>query len=478
MLSERHIELLEKRGLDPEIPVRFHVESEDRQWIRIPYFVGDDVVNWKYRTLFGEKRFRQDEGARKTFWNFNAITDLSLADQPLIVTEGELDAFAAIQAGFARVVSVPDGAPAQAVGDDDRGAKYSYVREAEPALRDVRGIVLATDADAPGVNLMNDLALRLGKARCRWVQYPNGCKDLNDVLREGGEAAIRDVIAGARWVRVDGVYRMSELPPITRADALDCGMPGLGDHYRLRLGDFVVLTGIPSHGKTQFVGDLCCRMAEAHGWDTAFASFESTAQTDHRRMLRTWYLEAHPDAVSEARRKEADQWIDRHFTFLVPDEDEDVTVAWLLEKAAAAVLRHGARIVVVDPWNEMDHLRPDNVTREEYTGIAIKQFRRFARKYRVHLIVIAHPTKLHKERSGGAPVPTLYDIADAAHWANKCDVGLVISRSGESTETRLRVAKVRFEDEIGRAGDVMLRLDKARARYVSATEAAEQAGML
>jgi twinkle protein len=47
-------------------------------------------------------------------------------------------------------------------------------------LADVREIILATDGDGPGVNLMNDLAIRLGKARCKFVRYPKETKDFNE----------------------------------------------------------------------------------------------------------------------------------------------------------------------------------------------------------------------------------------------------------------------------------------------------------
>ncbi len=467
-LSDRHLKLIENRGLDAEIVSRLGIETcaDSGDLIRIPYLVGSETVNNKYRTLDGEKRFHQDKDGRKCFFNFNVITDSSLEDEPLLVCEGEFDAIAAIQAGFPRAVSVPDGAPAEAIGEDDRGAKYSYVRDAEAAMRDIREIILCTDADPAGVNLMTDLALRLNKARCKWITYPKDCKDLNDALRRYGVRGVQETIKRARWVQVDGIYRMSELPPLPHQPPLDAGIPELGRHYKLRLGDFVVVTGIPSHGKSTFVVDLCSHMAENHGWGTAFGSFETPPQVDHRRILRTWHGGAKPAYQSVEKLAAADQWIDRNFCFICASDEEDVTVPWLLEKAAAAVIRHGVKIIVVDPWNELDHIRPDKITREEYTGIAIKQFRRFAKKYQVHFIVVAHPTKLPKEKDGKLPIPSMYDIADAAHWANKADVGVIIHRTNSGTETLIRVCKVRFQDDIGVPGDITANFNPERGRYI------------
>ena len=106
---------------------------------------------------------------------------------------------------------------------------------------------------------MNDMALRLGRVRCKWVKYPRGCKDLADVLQAFGQRGVVETINRAQWMEIDGLYRMSELPPLPETPPHDSGFPGLAPHYRLRPGDVVVVTGIPGHGKTTFVNDIACR---------------------------------------------------------------------------------------------------------------------------------------------------------------------------------------------------------------------------
>lgn len=453
-LNERHRAILEARGLQAEALDHFGVASSDKlggDCVVIPFVRNGVVVNHKYRTIGGRKDFLQDAGAVKTFWNVDVIADQTLADRPLIITEGEFDAMIAVQCGFVRSVSVPDGAPAKEIGDGD-SAKYSYLDSAPQALRAVREIILATDGDGPGVNLMNDLALRLGKARCKWVRYPKECKDLNDAFMRYGQRGVAETIARAQWIQVPGVYRMSELPPITEPAAYSTGIATMDKHYNIRLGDFVVVTGIPSHGKTTFINELVARKA-LDGWKAAFASFEQTPQTDHRRTLRTFF---NRKLVIDQTREEiaaADQWIDGHFAFIVPDEEEDATLDWLLERCAVAAIQHEARIIVIDPWNELDHVRPGDMSLTEYTGAAIKRFRKFARKFQVHLIIAAHPTKQIKDRDGNLQPPGLYDISDSAHWYNKPDVGIIIHRV-DKTRTLMRIGKVRYRDKIGVEGDV------------------------
>lgn len=476
-LSERHARQLDERGIDPELAARLGIESSGKlggDAIMIPYFVGGDLVNRKYRRIVkadGQPNFSQEPDAKKCFWNFNVLIDETLASEPLIVTEGEFDAIVAIQAGFVRTVSVPDGAPSTEVGADDTGRKYSYLSDAKATLSGVNEIILCTDDDEPGRNLLNDLAIRLGKARCKWVRYPRRsrddpqrCKDLNEVWQRYGAEGVRRTIQSAQWMHVDGVYRMSDLPPIPEAECYDIGMPGMEAHYRIRRGDFCVVTGIPSHGKSTLLNEIACRMVTAHGWQVAFASFEQKPQLDHRRNLRTYFNRKKVKFQRAEEIEAADRWIDENFVFIVPGEDDDVTLEWTLDKCAAAIVRHGVKLVIIDPWNEMDHIRPRDMSLTEYTGFAIKQFKKLASKYHAHVIVAAHPTKQMKDKDGHYQVPTLYDISDSAHWYNKCDAGIVVHRTSE-TRTLIRMAKSRYHDQIGKPGDMEAGFDPETLRF-------------
>jgi twinkle protein len=201
-----------------------------------------------------------------------------------------------------------------------------------------------------------------------------------------------------------------------------------------------------------------------YDWHSTFASFEQMPQGDHRRALRTFFNKRRVIHQAAEQIVAADEWIDRRFAFIVPSEDDDVTLEWTLERCATAAIRYGSRIVVIDPWNEMDHVRPPDMSLTEYTGFAIKQFRKFARKYRVHLIVCAHPVKQRKTEEGVFAPPTLYDISDSAHWYNKADVGIVVHRV-DAVRTMIRVAKSRYHDDIGVPGEITGTFNPEMARY-------------
>lgn len=461
---------LENRGIPPETAIAYGVATATSRgggsWLCFPTLVRGAVVGRQYRCI-DRKAFSQQPGSRQTWWNGDAITDPSLADQPLIITEGRIDALSAIVSGFARSVSVPGGAPEHAGGEGN--ARYAFVADSLDDLRSVREIVLAVDGDRPGLNLLHDMSVRLGRGRCKFVSYPDGCKDLNDVLVRFGRDAVARTLLGARWCHVPGLFRMSDLPPAPYAQPHSTMIAGLHEHYRMRKADFTVVTGIPGSGKSTLVNDICCRMAHHHGWRTCFASFEQFPQVDHRRALRTWHSRMLERDMGRDQIAAADAWIDEHFSFVIPEEDADADLDWLLDKLSSAVIRYGADICVIDPWNEMDHARPRDVSLTEYVGHAIRQLKKFARKWDVHLIVVAHPAKLQRERDGKVPMPSLYDISDSAHFYNKPDAGLIIHPTvtdEDGEHSLLKVAKSRYHDQIGRPGVVKLRFDRTSSRFV------------
>lgn len=477
MISSPNIlDALDARGLDIEVAERLGFDSIRRDgtdWLVIPCYRDGRIWRRKYRTLTGEKRFSQDGGAPIP-WNEDILKDESLKGHALIVTEGELDALAAIQCGFQRTISVPDGAPAEVSKEPFSAKRYEWLSALQGSLsrENVPEIILATDGDGPGAALQQDLSVMLGRFRCKFLTYPkdrNGerLKDLNDVLKVYGPKGVVETIGRAAYIQSDGVYRMAELPELPPSVSYGAGFGLLDENYRVRLGDLAVVTGIPSHGKTAWVTDFVNRLVTRHGFRVVWASFEQETQRDHRRALRTWFRKRPGEHLLEAEPTipAADEWIERHHRFIVAPENDDVTLEWIIEKFEQAVVQHDCQIAVLDPWNEMDHMRERDETETEYVGRAIKRLKRFAKAFGVHLIVVAHPTKLPRDESGKTRMPNLYDIAGSSHFNNKADVGVVVHRETES-DTIIKVAKSRYHGEIGVPGAVKMQFSREELRYV------------
>ena len=127
--------------------------------------------------------------------------------------------------------------------------------------------------------------------------------------------------------------------------------------------------------------------------------------------------------MSAERLADADALIENRYRVICQDfadEDHELTLEKLLELCRITVLRDGARLIIIDPWNEIEHKRRKNENETDYTGRSIRALKAFARAYNVALWVVAHPKK--PMTFGQKPAaPGLYDISGSAHWANKAD---------------------------------------------------------
>lgn len=487
MMTEKLMEVLSRRGLDVEVADRLGMDGVRRDGseacLVIPFMRRGEVVRRKYRFFDrDEGRWTADPGGQRCCWNEDVLRDDSLIDQPLIITEGELDALAAIQCGFARTISVPDGAPPP--GEHSReelegSPRYAWLADLWPLLhRDrVSTIIVASDGDDNGAALLQDLALLLGRSRCKFLTYPKApvsaradlerdrCKDLGEVLQFYGHKGVVETINRAAWIKVSGVYRMSELPPLPPMQIFEPRGRLLAENFKVRLGDFAVVTGTPGFGKTAWTTDVYCGVSADHHLIVAWASFEQEPQRDHRRNLRSWYCGQAEWTLTHEQIEEADRWIDTNHLLLIPDEDEDATLDWLLEKMELAVVRHGARIIVVDPWNELEHDIGKGESETQYIGRAIRALKRFAKRAQVHICVVAHPTKSVKDGDGNYKMPTLYDINGSANWYNKCDLGIIIHREDQDN-TLVKIQKSRYHEVIGKPGEVRVQFSKDERKYI------------
>ena len=156
-------------------------------------------VNTKYRTA--TKDMAQDKNGEKCFYNFEV---LERKPKRIYITEGEIDTLTLIECGYTDAISVPDGAPNPTANNLDN--KFSYFTEEAMKLFDqIQEIVLVTDNDENGRFLESELKRRIGIDKCLFIQYPEGCKDINDVLVKEGPEAVEDVMIGAKHCPITGV---------------------------------------------------------------------------------------------------------------------------------------------------------------------------------------------------------------------------------------------------------------------------------
>jgi twinkle protein len=467
ILGRQGEDFFEGRGISIETAARFGIYTAKRAGHEVVPSVGGDIivipytehgvtVNEKFRTL--DKKFWQWTNKRPTFFNSDILDDPALEQgTPLIITEGELDCLAAIDCGFPFAVSVPDGAPPPAQGEAQ--AKLEYLWNNKDRIRHVKRFVLAVDADAPGKRLADELCRALSASRCCFIEYPLGCKDLNDVLIKNGPQIVAKVLNEAKPFPVRGLYWLNDYPEREPIETFTTGWPLLDQHFQLFRGGLTVVTGIPSHGKSAWCLNILMNVAKFHGWRSVVFSPEMPTVPFMRDRLER----IHGGSDEAARRA----FIQDRFCFIdndpSGDDDESFTLDWVLDKATDAVLRDGVNCLLLDPWNELEHARQRDENITDYVGRCLRDIKRWARLRKVAVIIVAHPTK-EIRREGKTRTPTLYDIESSAHWFNKCDHGIVIERSNEIDQATIHIAKSRFE-EAGVRGSVRMGFDRHTNRF-------------
>jgi twinkle protein len=454
--------VVERNGITKGIAYFPQVE-EERPCVLFPYYRGEEVINIKYRTR--DKLFRMAAGAERILYGINDI------GETVIVCEGEVDKLSIEVAGFTSCVSVPDGAPAP--DTQNYSSKFDYLQAKE--LEKVKTFIIAVDNDAPGVRLQQELVRRLGCEKCLIVTWPDDCKDANDVLIKHGPAFLEDCLSQAKPLPIEGTHKAGDMIEQIRNEylhgaerGLDCGWNALSDLYRVMPGEWTAVTGIPGHGKSEWLDALSVNLALREGWTFGVFSPENQPLTYHIQKLAEKYIgkpfsDGPTERMNQADLDRAITWVDQHYTFMLP---ELPTVETLLEIASRLVLRHGIRGLIIDPWNEIDHSRANGMTETEHISQMLTKIRSFARNHGVHVWVVAHPTKLQKGANGEYPVPTPYDISGSSHWRNKADNCITIHRDMKENDDRVQihVQKVRKKAN-GKVGTAILQYNSIVGQY-------------
>lgn len=252
------------------------------------------------------------------------------------------------------------------------------------------------------------------------------------------------------------------------------GWLSLDPLFTIRRGEWTLVTGIPGHGKSSFVDNVIVNTAREHDWKWLVFSAENQPAVRHAANLASIYI-GRPFGRAHIHRMSQDDWLyasaflDTQVKFIEPSE-HDCNIEAILMNAMAENIQG----LVIDPWNELDHSRPMNVTETEYISQSLSRVRRFAKERDVHVIIVAHPSKLIRQKAsmgdsqaGAYPVPTPYDVSGSAHWRNKADNCIAVWRDVQEprSETQIHVQKIRFR-EIGAVGLCKLYYDPVTGQYI------------
>lgn len=457
-LSPEMIAGFEKRGISNNTLLRMQITESvefmpqlkaDVRVVCFNYYIGEDLVNIKFRGP--QKTFMLSKNAQLVFYNLNSID----GEDEAIIVEGEPDCLSWVESGIYNVVSVPNGA--------SKGKqKLEYLDNCWEKFMKLKKIVIAVDDDFAGRLLKEELARRLGKERCWIVEYPDGCKDSNEVLMKFGREGIKKMYANIKQWPLKGIMTMDEIEPTLQdwyengyPQGFKCGIKGFDHLLSFAPGYVTTVTGIPSHGKDEFL-NLIKASIIGKGKAIADCGFEESPAESSSKIAEklTGKSFAFRKNQSERMNKIQFDWavnLIRQYVHFYKADDLENDLDGLLELAGILVLRYGIEYLFLNPWNWIEQKREPGMTETDYVSKAYTKIIMFARKYGVHVFVVAHTTKMMKRKDGKYEVPTLYSISGGAHFYNKTNNGITVYRDFTTNTTEIYVQKVK-QSWLGQVG--------------------------
>jgi len=477
------IEYLNKRRISEET-ARIHGLTSVSAWfykierkaeaIAFPYFRKDKRYDSKIKCI--EEKDFVVSGALDTLFA-SQLVDLK-EENYIIICEGELDALSYFESGVMNATSVPNGTSSLTYDHDDKHneKKIGFLWNSKDLIDDAERVYVSVDNDDPGQKLSEELARRIGKEKCWKVEYPEGCKDANDVLMKHSASELAKCFDNAIPWPVEGLYeaeyfegKVDELYDKGFGKKVSTGFNGVDDIYSVGPGLLTVVTGIPSHGKTTFINQIMVNLSNNDpSYIHAVCSFETPPQVHIMQLTemltqKTFFEQDYGNRVTLEELQMCKKFINTHFKFFYQEAGQKATISSVIERLKIAVFRWGVRSIVIDPYNYIE--RPKKMDSEtSWIDDMLTDLRLFAQAHDVHIWFVAHPTKIQMNADGTYPPPKGYSISGSSSWYSKPDFGLTIHTDKEKGETRVINWKTRF-NWLGRDGESTIYYDLASRVY-------------
>lgn len=465
-LSEKVVKWFQGRGISQDTLVKMKI-TEGPEWmpqtqaavntIQFNYFRNGKLINTKFRD--GAKNFKMIKDAELIFFNLDAIAN----QKEIIITEGEIDALSWIEAGCENVVSVPNGAAT--------GGKMDYLDNCFEYFEGKTKIYLSTDNDPRGIELRDELARRLGVERCYKINFGN-LKDANEYLQAYTPDKLKALLSQASEFPIEGIYSVNE----TWQDIEDIyfnglpkgsktGDPQMDSHIGFMPGELTTITGIPGHGKSIFLDQISLGLAISSGWKFGICSPESYPLAFYftRLIKRITGKKFHRNNITLAQLHQVKEWLSERYFMIMPQSGYSLDE--ILSRARQLVLRKGINALILDPWNRIEKNKPNGMDEGSWIVLCLTKIIEFAQKSGVHVFLVAHPTKMQKEKDGiNFTVPNLYSISGSAHFFNITHNGMTIFRNYVSGKTEAHIQKVKWE-HLGKVGLLEYTYNEENARF-------------
>ena len=401
-------EYLGKRGISKAVVDYAGLSCDGKGNIEFPFYDSNDVL--KTVKLRPARKIDKSKGDIKTWSqkdkdheNVLFLQNLANPESALVLTEGEIDCLAVIQAGYKNVVSIPFGA-----------SNTKFIDEQWDFFEQFDNIVVCGDNDEAGRKFNKEVVARLGNFRTRAVELPSVCiddkgtkikiKDINECLYYLGKDAVLEAINKAIEQPIPTVVDFSNVKEynLDEVDGVTFGIKEL-DKGLMRLYDssVTVVYAKPSAGKTSLMNQLISETMNDGKPVFLYSQELSNALQSNwilfslagRQNINTFISKEDTPyyRVTPSARKEILNYY-KNMLFLYRD-GESIEIDDILKTAEMCVRRQGCKLVVLDNLTcisckgcESDLHRQTEIVRKTV---------QFAITFSVPVVLVSHSRKTH-----------------------------------------------------------------------------------
>ena len=241
-------------------------------------------------------------------------------------------------------------------------------------------------------------------------------------------------------------------------------------------GQLTVVTGIPSHGKSNFVEWYVLNLIHEYDLKSSFFSPEHHPIKMHfanfaqKAIGKPFYSDI--DGVKRMTKDDYarfEQWSADRLYITAGEGADTIDWKWLIDKFKEQLFSFGINVFVVDAWNKVQ--MPQGYNGKEGIDRVLTELTAFCQQNNVQIFLIAHPTKMRKQDNGKYEVPTLYDVSGSADFRNQAHNGFTIYRNfetdknandGNTTFFNMKT-KMFFQGDIG--AEIVFKYHVPTARY-------------
>ncbi|OGH63587.1 MAG: hypothetical protein A3I06_13970 [Candidatus Lindowbacteria bacterium RIFCSPLOWO2_02_FULL_62_12] len=415
--SRRGMDYLHSRGLNDETISYFalglEVDVKGDEWIAIPHFEDEKLVNVKYRRIIAtdaEARFRRITGCKSIL--FHADVALKEDCESVVIAEGEFCAMSWWQNGVKSVVSSTTGCE-------------GFAAEWLDQLKDMKKIYLAYDNDAPGRKAVGKLADRLDISRCFIVNFPDGINDANEALQKG--IKLSDLLDSAKQPEVQNIVSHTQAMEQVLENTIVGDGIGLETPWenvnrimgKMKAGDVIMVSAKPKVGKTTMTINIAWNLVRR---DPPVPVLVYCLEMPPVALVKRTLQMEYGITESEIDHRRASQCLAElvdvplYFGF----NTLGVTREGVMNTIRAAVKRYGIEFVVFDNLQFLVR-DPRYVTQE--TGAVSKDFKLLAMELGIPIMVIVQTRKTDADK-----IIEAEDMRDSSSLATDCDTAVILHR--------------------------------------------------